>query len=136
MDKQYICPKCDGLLRVGDNIIFMARNKWKKRGLILLHCEIGNYTSHKNPDFQVDMGERVEFSCPLCNKSLTADIDKNLTHILLKQDNKLYDIYFSKIKGEKSTYVINEEGVTRAGEHAHRYTYFTMGDEYKKFLSK
>jgi len=82
------------------------------------------------------MGERVEFSCPLCNKSLTADIDKNLTHILLKEDNKLYDIYFSKIKGEKSTYVVNKEGVTRAGEHADRYTYFTMGDEYKKFLSK
>lgn len=54
MDKQYLCPKCDGLLRVGDNIVFMARNKRKKRGLILLHCEIGNYTSHKNPDFNVD----------------------------------------------------------------------------------
>lgn len=60
----------------------------------------------------------------------------NLTHILLKQDNKRCDIYFSKIKGEKSTYVVNEEGVTQAGEHAEGYTYFTMSNEYKKFLSK
>ncbi|MBS3807487.1 MAG: hypothetical protein KGY60_08295 [Bacteroidales bacterium] len=81
------------------------------------------------------MGERIEFCCPLCNKSLTADIDKNLTHILLQQDNKMYDICFSRIKGEKSTYVFHEGGATRAGEHADRYTYFTMSDEYKKFLS-
>jgi len=136
MEKQYICPKCDGLLRVGENIIFMAKNKWKKKGLIMLHYEIGNYTSHKNPDFNIEMGERVEFYCPLCNKSLTADFDRNLTHILLQQEGKLYDIYFSKIAGEKSTYVVNEEGVTRAGEHADRYTYFTMKDEYKKYLGR
>jgi len=30
--------------------------------------------------------------------------------------------------------VVNEEGVTRAGEDADRYTYFTMKDEYKKYL--
>jgi hypothetical protein len=82
------------------------------------------------------MGERVEFYCPLCNKSLTADFDRNLTHILLQEEGKLYDIYFSKIAGEKSTYVVNEEGVTRAGEHADRYTYFTMKDEYKKYLGR
>ena len=134
MEKQYICPKCNGLLRVGENIIFMARNKRRKRGLIMLHYEIGNYTSHKNPDFNIEMGEKIEFCCPLCSKSLTADIDKNLTHILLEEEGKLYDIYFSKIAGEKSTYVVNEEGVTRAGEHSERYTYFTMKHEYKKYL--
>lgn len=35
---------------------------------------------------------------------------------------------------QKSTYVVNEEGVTRAGEHSDRYTYFTMKHEYKKYL--
>lgn len=136
MKKQYICPKCGGFLRVGEDIIFLIRNKEKQRGLILLHHAIGNYTTHKNADFKIEMGERLEFCCPLCHANLTSDIDENLTHVLLDEEGKKNDIYFSKIAGEKSTYVVNEDGVITAGEHSDRYTYFKMEDKYKQFLKK
>lgn len=136
MKKYYTCPHCKGHLKVGEYIIFRASNQKKENGLLLLHPGIGNYDSIKHPSFNYSMGEALEFFCPLCSSSLESKIDKNLVHVvMIDKDRKEYDIYFSRIAGEKSTYRVSGDAeVMAAGEHSHRYTCFKIPDRLKKYL--
>ena len=137
MENCFICPFCRGHLKVGDHIVFTVRNKYKHKGLLLLHPEIGNYSSVKHPDFDFCEGERIEFCCPICAHPLESDFDKNLVFVLLvDKDEKEHDIYFSRIVGERSTYKVTDEEVTATGEHASRYTYFKMADRLKHYVKK
>ena len=138
MQKYYICPECKGHLKVGEYIIFTVQNKNEESGLLLLHPRIGNYDSIKHPAFNFKKGEPLDFQCPLCSASLLSKFDKNLVHVIMKdKDNEEYNIYFSRIAGEQSTYKVSEDtSVMTAGEHSHRYTYFKMPDELIKYLHK
>jgi len=135
MDNQYICPQCRGHLRVGEYIVFKIRNTRREKGLLLLHPEIGNYSSIKHPSFHFEEGERIDFFCPLCFQNLNASLDENLVQLVMI-DNSLmeHEIYFSRIAGEKSTYRVSEEGITACGEHSHRYTIFKLPDELLRYL--
>ena len=54
---------------------------------------------------------------------------------MIDKDKKEYDVYFSRIAGEKSTYqVAGDKTVSATGEHSHRYTYFKIPEELKKYL--
>ena len=135
MNNQYMCPHCRGHLRVGDSIVFRIQNKKKEKGLLLLHPEVGNYSSIKHPGFQFKEGERLDFHCPICQESLAAKLDKNLVHLLMIDESRTeHEIYFSRIAGEKSTYQVSGDKVHTAGEHSHRYTIFKMPEELIKYL--
>jgi uncharacterized protein YbaR (Trm112 family) len=136
MERNYLCPICKGHLSVADHIVFLAKTSKKKKGLILLHAEIGNYESMKHPEFVYEKGEALEFFCPICHARLAADFDDNLAHVLLDEDKNMYDIYFSRIAGEKSTYQVKDDTVLYSGEHADRYTWFRMDDKYKRYLKR
>ncbi|MCK5029365.1 MAG: hypothetical protein KAR57_07015 [Bacteroidales bacterium] len=125
MKKNFICPRCKGYLNVGEYIILSAETKRGDAGLILFSPEIGNYTTEKNPSFLTKEGEKYEFFCPLCQKKLAADIHDNLSHIIMiDEDKKEYQILFSKIAGEKSTYKIIGESVEIYGDHHSNYIDF------------
>jgi hypothetical protein len=131
----FLCPKCNEHLRVGDNIIFKVRNSRKQSALLLLNPQIGNYTSHKHPTFEIRNGEFLEYFCPLCNASLISSIHNNLAHVILQDENgKTNDVYFSQIVGEHSTFETDGESVHIAGEDAGRYTYFKIGDKFRKYF--
>jgi len=131
----FLCPKCGEHIRVGDQIIFKVKNCRKQTALLLLNPQIGNYSSVKHPSFEIKTGEYLEFFCPLCNASLMSDIHQNLARVQLKDDQgKKYDIYFSQIAGEHSTYETDGESVHTAGEDAGKYTYFKIGDKFKKYF--
>jgi hypothetical protein len=131
----FLCPKCNEHLRVGDNIIFKVKNSKKQSSLLLLSPQIGNYTSHKHRTFEIKTGEPLEYYCPLCNASLISDIHKNLAHvILLDETGKSHNVYFSQIVGEHSTFETDGESVHVAGEDAGRYTYFKIGDKFRKYF--
>jgi hypothetical protein len=131
----FLCPKCGEHLRVGDHIVFKVKNSGKQTALLLLSPQIGNYSSIKHPSFEIKTGEFLEFFCPLCNASLRSDIHQNLARVLLKDDEgKRFDIYFSQIAGEHSTYETDGESVHTAGEDAGKYTYFKIGDKFKKYF--
>ena len=135
MEKFYICPQCRGHLKVGEYIVFAAKNARKNSGLLLLHPRIGNYTSIKHPSFDYIDGESIDFYCPLCQNRLVASFDENLVYvIMIDRDQKEYDIYFSRIAGEQSTYQVRDDTVMSAGEDSSKYTYFKMSDKFKKFL--
>ena len=103
--------------------------------MLLLHPEIGNYTSIKHPQFTITEGERIDFFCPICMQSLDASMDENLVYVIMIDDqDKEHEIYFSRIAGERSTYQISEEGIWATGEHSYRYTHFKMSDDMIRFL--
>ena len=125
MKTNFICPKCRGFLNVGDQIVLVADSKKHKTGLVFFSPEIGNYTTSRNPDFIVTEGEKHEFHCPLCHEKLSADIHDNLSRIIMIDKNKdEYEILFSKIAGEKSTYKIVGESAEIYGEHHSNYIDF------------
>lgn len=131
----FICPKCSGHLRVGEHLIFKVKNQKKQSGIVLMHPEIGNYSSTRHPSLEIAEGEILEFFCPLCNTSLQSDIHKNLAHVILEEkDGKNHDVYFSQISGEHSTYETSGDSLRIAGENAGRYTYFKLGDKFRTYL--
>ena len=135
MNNHFLCPHCRGYLKVGDHIVFRIRNKKREKGLLLLHPEIGNYSSIKHPMFEFQEGDRIDFFCPLCLQSLDAILDENLVHVLMIDELMTeHEIYFSRIAGEKSTYKVSDEGIKATGEHSHRYTIFKMSDEHLQYL--
>jgi len=135
MKKFYLCPHCRGHLKVGDYIVFSALNNKKQKGLLLLHPQIGNYSSIKHPSFKYNDGDPIDFFCPLCQTKLVSTFDENLVYVvMIDKDNVEYDIYFSRIAGEKSTYKVSGDTVMAAGENSSKYTYFKMSEKFKKYL--
>lgn len=137
MENHFICPHCRGYISVGEHIIFRIRNRNKEYGLLLLHPEIGNYTSLKHPSFDFNEGDAIDFYCPLCSHSLGTDIDENLSFVIMTDKQcKEWDIYFSRIAGEQSTYQVSGDTVKVKGEHSGKYTWFRLSDKYKRYLKK
>ena len=131
MENHYLCPHCRGHLRVGDYIVFKIRNTMREKGLLLLHPEVGNYSSIRHPQFNFLEGERVDFFCPLCMSNLDAAMDENLVHVIkVDQMGREHEVYFSRIAGENSTYQVSGEGVMVAGEHSYRYTQFLVPEKH------
>lgn len=117
MNRNYICPKCEGRLLVGGFVILTVTTKDNKRGLILLSPQLGDYTRVIHPSFQIEKGEEVDFSCPLCQSNLGAhDVDKRLVRLILIDENsEKHEIFFSGIEGEKCTYQISEKRYEKFG---------------------
>ena len=135
MDKHFLCPHCRGHLRVGDYIVFKIRNSMREKGLLLMHPEVGNYTSIKHPDFHFQEGERVDFFCPLCMNHLDAAINENLVHVITVDKNgKEQQVYFSRMASEKATYNVSDDGVMETGVHSYRYTHFKVPDQQSPYL--
>jgi hypothetical protein len=131
----FLCPKCSNHIRVGDNLIFKVKNTAKQTALVLLSPQIGNYTSIKHPTFEIKPGEFLEFYCPLCSASLMSDIHQNLARVIMNDESgKSLDVYFSQVAGEQSTYETDGESVHIAGDDAGRYTYFKIGDKFRKYF--
>lgn len=131
----FLCPSCNGHLRVGDNIIFRVRNGRKQSALLLLNPQIGNYSSHKHPSFEILTGESLEYFCPVCGSSLISDVDGNLAHVIMVDEKGTnHNVYFSRVVGEHSTFETQGDLLHIAGEDAGKYTYFRIGDKFKKYF--
>lgn len=122
---QFICPQCRSHLNVEDDIIFAVKSEDGRKGLILLHSELGNYEVKHHPHFEVPAEMKFEFYCPVCNTPLATEVNKNLSRILMiGPDNHEYEVLFSKIAGEKSTYTLVGASVSMYGEDAGNYVDF------------
>lgn len=122
MATDFRCPHCKNLLNVSDNIVFSTRNRWGKEGIVLLHPELGNYSVIMHPEFVVPKGEMLDFYCPYCNQQLLSQRNKSLARILMSDDKGLeYEIHFSRIAGQHSTYKIIGNNIEIFGEDAAEY---------------
>ena len=122
MGNSFLCPKCSGHLKVGNGVVFSTRTKEGQVGLILLSPQLGNYKVYNHPSFDFEVGDYVEFFCPLCHIQLTSEKNENLAKVIMIDDElKESEILFSKIAGEKCTYKIVDENVEEFGEDSSRY---------------
>ena len=120
--KQYYCPYCSAQLNVNGFIALSISKKKSKSGMILLSEELGDYTSHISSNLTFEEGEKADFNCPSCTKSLEFESDKNLVRIFkTDKDGKEYAVIFSSIYGEQSTYRLSSERKLSFGEHAMKY---------------
>lgn len=125
MFHDYVCPKCNGHLRINDEVILTARtDKWQG-GLLVLHPELGNYSFENHPSFKFEEGARVDLLCPICHADLSSDKHENLAMVIMREESgEEYTIYFSKVVGEQSTFKMLGEHVEVYGKHAENYIDF------------
>ncbi len=121
----YLCPDCKGQIKVGDYIILSTETPGKKRGLVLLHPELGNYTVKSHPDFSYKEGEQLRFYCPICHSDLTVKKNRNLACVILQtRDEKEFEIFFSQVAGEKSTFQLIGDSMKVFGDDSQKYLDF------------
>jgi hypothetical protein len=138
MAVEYVCKICRGCLNVKTSIVLAASKLHSsKRGLIFLNPEIGNYTTTTHPSFQIEEGEEYIYNCPICHSQLNSTKYKHLVRIIMiDEQGKEFNIYFSGIAGEKCTYKLRENKVeAKAGPDVKNYDkYFDVPEEYRKYL--
>lgn len=125
----YQCPHCEAYLRVWNNIIFTVRSAdGSKKGILLLNPELGNYTVTAHSKLDIREGELIEFLCPVCHHSLAAtDINEKLVRVIMTdEDNNAFDVYFSRICGEESTFKISRNNIIAkyGRDDSHYVNYF------------
>lgn len=130
LENNYLCPHCRSYLRVKNNIIFTIKSDVKNlKGILLLNPELGNYNLVQHSSIKIEEGETLEFICPVCGVNLTAtEINSNLAKIIMiDENNKEFDVYFSKICGEHSTFLIQKNNVIeRFGKESSSYVNYFM----------
>lgn len=122
MHNQIFCPHCRGILTIEYHVVFSARRKNGQKGLLLLSPELGDYTIHHDPAFDIQTGEALDLYCPICHARLTFSRNKNLVRVkMFGAGEQEFDIYFSRIMGEHSTYMLEGDNVKAFGEHSSVY---------------
>jgi hypothetical protein len=138
MAVQYLCKVCRGHLNVKTSIILAAQKvSSNKRGLVYLNPELGNYTSTTHESFQLLKGEEYIYTCPICGAQLNSRKYYHLVRIVMIDDEgKEFNIYFSDIAGEKCTYKIRGTKIEVVqGSDAKKYDkYFDIPEEDRKYL--
>ena len=122
MGTDYLCPHCRGILNAKDDIILSAENSKGEKGLLLLHPDIGNYSSIKSKCFDIAIGEKLSLYCSICHSNLDSTKHENFAQIQCQNVNKNEStVIFSKIYGEKVTHILEGKEVLSYGEHCKRY---------------
>lgn len=139
MVNQYLCKVCRGHLKLITSIVLAAAKikDRSQRGLVFLNPEIGNYTKTTHPSFQIKEGEEYIYSCPICSAQLNSMKYLHLVRlIMLDEEGKEYNIYFSGIAGENCTYKIRGNQVEEElGPDVKIYNkYFEVPEEDRKYL--
>jgi hypothetical protein len=134
---EYLCKICRGHLNVKTSIVLSAQEvNGSDKGLVFLNPEIGNYTTTTHPSFKIKEGEEYIYTCPICHSQLNSAKYNHLVRIIMiDEDKKEFNIYFSGIAGEKCTYKIRGTKIEPKGPDARLYTkYFEVPEEDRKYL--
>jgi len=124
MHSSYICPHCDGHLKIDKDIIFLTKTKNGDSGLVLISPEIGDYNYKSHPSVNYAEGDHVNFICPICYENLDAKEygNENLAKIIMiDESGKRFNIVFSKVKGQKCTYKVSEDSFEAFGKNSGEY---------------
>ena len=125
-ENNFLCPKCRAQLVPNKKIVLLAKPKEGPSGLLLLSPVLGEYSATTHSAFKLQDGEKVEIFCPVCHANLGDYVDnKNLARVIMLDDSgEEYDIVFSEIIGQHSTYKIHGDDIESYGEDAELYTNF------------
>jgi len=123
MKVTYLCPHCRGAINAENNIILSAKTNTNQVGLILLHEEIGNYSSAHSSSLSIEKGEIVDLFCPVCHESLNV-LGKEYLAKYIRIDSNCNECYIiiSRKYGEKITFKVDEnKHIETYGEKLSRY---------------
>ncbi len=130
LDVNYVCPKCRSYLRVWNNVIFSVKSCTEdKQGLLLLNPELGNYEFISHHMLEFKEMDCLDFFCPVCGVNLTAtDVNKNLARVIMIDENqKEYDVYFSRLRGEHTTFKVSTDNIVeKYGKDSSSYVDYFM----------
>ncbi|WP_070136812.1 hypothetical protein [Crocinitomix algicola] len=108
----FTCPHCKQILNEGDEIELVTKRNHGDNGRIYLSVAFGNYTYKHIPDTDFQKGELVEFHCPKCGSNLASKIYENFASLNMQVDTNInFEVIFSRIAGERKTYVVTEDGI-------------------------
>ncbi len=122
MYNNFLCPKCKNSLNIDRHVVFVVEKYDGVRGLLLLSSDLGDYTIRSNPSFEVEEGERLEFYCPMCHGRLTGYSHPNLVSVLLlDKEGEDSQVFFSRIVGQNSTYLLKDGKIDSFGFDSSEY---------------
>jgi hypothetical protein len=118
---RYYCPHCSCVLNPGTKVIFVLERQGK-RGLLLLSPVLGDYAEALAEAIPIIEGELYSFQCPVCHRDLTSPINPKLVEIQCREPDGVESrVDFSRVAGERATFVRGPSGLRTFGEHAERY---------------
>lgn len=125
MKINYMCPHCNGYLSLNDCVVFSVRTSDYKVGLISLHADLGNYSVRSHPAFVIEEGQEMDFFCPICHAELASGYHDNLAKIIMIDENlREFEIHFSRVAGQQSTFKIIGETMEIFGDDSAEYIDF------------
>jgi len=123
MKNHFACPHCSTTLNPNVKII-LAVNHRRRRGLILLSPQPGNYKIIGGPDVDgmIKAGDSVKFHCPVCAVDLTSKEHRQFAELQLnKADHAPQRILFSRKFGTHATFIVDGDHVLAYGDDNNLY---------------
>ncbi|MEE4270297.1 MAG: hypothetical protein V2I67_01400 [Thermoanaerobaculales bacterium] len=128
----YSCPHCSAVLNPKDSIVLRAEGDGR-RFLVGFHPQPGNYDVDLPDGVAMEAGSRWDFSCPVCDRSLTSELSDELCALDMEQHGERHRVYFSRIAGEEATFVVSAEGMLEDhGVHTDRYLEHLVHKKYMR----
>lgn len=125
MENNYMCPKCKGYLKVDKHVIFSVTTSKNEQGLLFLSPTLGDYSIISHPSLKLQEGEKLSFYCPICHARLASKKHTNLAKVLMVDPkDDVYEVLFSEIVGEHSTFQVMKGNFKVFGEHSQLYREF------------
>ncbi len=120
MKRDYLCPKCGGILNPNVKIILKTECAGRT-ALLLFSPQPGNYQVIAPASFHLKKDDEVRFSCPLCSRDLTSKRDPAMAEIDFRGPGDHHGrVVFSRVFGHQETYFVTKEEVRSYGRHADR----------------
>lgn len=102
----YYCPKCDNKLNHDNKVMLILFKKNGEQAKIFLDPKPHSYRVKCEPNIEFNENEIVDFICPQCDNNLkSAEYEKFVRIILKVTDGVLFDVFFSRVYGDRRTFV-------------------------------
>ena len=114
----YHCPNCNQLLNAENTVIFHVKKSTGESGIIELNPKVGEYSYKCEPEMHFEENEAIEFYCPACKKNLQSKKFPKFVELKLHVTDTIhFDMLFSRIFGDRRTYVITEDMTEKYGDN-------------------
>jgi hypothetical protein len=114
----YHCPSCSQLLNSDNTVIFKIEKSSGEKGIIELNPKVGKYSYKCEPNMVFEKGEEMDFFCPACRINLKSERFPNFVKLKLYVSKDVYfDMLFSRVFGDRRTYVITEDMTEKYGDN-------------------
>jgi hypothetical protein len=130
MEWKFTCPGCHSILNPNQRVVFKVEYGGRK-ALMLLSAHLGDYLSICDDEFAsgIETGSLVKFSCPICDRDLSAADNERFAEILqVTPEREPRRVRFSQVYGEHATFTIAGDEIESYGKDAARFRDLDFSD--------